>query len=85
MELVFTKTGKKDYEKILEDKHLSKVAYKLLELLERNPFEYPPSFKKLSGGLSNFYSRRINKQHRLVYEIDGNQVVVISMWSHYEF
>lgn len=55
-------------------------------VIERDPFGYPPPFEKLVGDLSGTYSRRINYQHRLVYEVfpEENTVKVIRMWSHYE-
>jgi Txe/YoeB family toxin of toxin-antitoxin system len=56
---------------------------KLLYIISDNPFQSPPHYKKLVG-YSGRYSRRINKKHRLVYEIDGNLIRILSMWSHYE-
>ena len=82
MEIVFSKTAEKDWRKILQHKALAANANKLLQILERNPFE--PPYEKLVGKLRNCYSRRINRQHRLVYEITNNQIVILSMWSHYE-
>ena len=51
-----------------------------------NPFCYPPSYEKLSGDLSGLYSRRINRQHRIVYEVDEekHEIHIIRMWTHYE-
>ena len=61
-------------------------AEELLGLLERNPFENPPSFEKLVGDLAGAYSRRINIQHRLVYQIleAERTVKVLRLWTHYE-
>jgi len=58
----------------------------LLDILRKNPYQTPPPFEKLLGDLSGAYSRRINIQHRLVYQIldDEKVVKVISMWTHYE-
>jgi len=56
---------------------------KLLYILNDNPFQNPPPYKKLEG-YSNRYSRRINKQHRLVYTIIENTIKINSMWTHYE-
>ena len=70
----------------LKSAGLDKKAKQLLEVLIFNPFQNPPSYEKLVGDLSGFYSRRINRQHRLVYRVDeNNQIVYVdSMWSHYE-
>ena len=58
----------------------------MLEILKENPFRSPPQYEKLVGNLSGFYSRRINIQHRLVYEVfEENKIVrILKMWSHYE-
>ena len=58
----------------------------LLAILRRNPFQQPPPFEKLSGDLAGSFSRRINIQHRLVYQVFANQraVKVLRMWTHYE-
>ncbi len=71
---------------LLKSAGLDKKAKQLLEVLIFNPFQNPPSYEKLVGDLSGFYSRRINRQHRLVYRVDeNNQIVYVdSMWSHYE-
>lgn len=65
---------------------LKAKAEQLIEILRDNPYQTPPSFEKLVGDLSGAYSRRINIQHRLVYQvIDGEKVVkIIRMWTHYE-
>ncbi len=85
MEIVFTKQALKDAEKLKQFPTLNEKARSLVELLERNPFETPPTYEKLIG-FENVYSRRINVQHRLVYEVRKNEnvVVVIRMWTHYE-
>lgn len=65
---------------------LKPQAEKLLLLRERDPFAMPPRFEKLVGNLSGFYSRRINIQHRLVYQLDEKRRIVhiLRMWTHYE-
>ena len=85
MEIVFTKQSYKDYEKLKQFPSLVKKVQSLVELLEDNPFTSPPSYEKLLG-FENVYSRRINVQHRLVYEVrkEEQKVVIIRMWTHYE-
>lgn len=84
-ELVYTKQAQKDAKKISRAGLREKTEL-LLDILKKNPFQTPPSFEKLAGDLSGGYSRRINIQHRLVYQVfkDIKIVKVISMWSHYE-
>ena len=83
--VVYTKNAAKDISK-LKAVNLSNKAQNLIELIKENPFQNPPPYEKLLGNLSGLYSRRINIQHRLVYEIleDVKTVKIISMWSHYE-
>ena len=83
--VVFTKRALKDAKK-LSAAGLRSKAETLLDILRENPYQTPPSFEKLIGDLSRAYSRRINIQHRLVYQIinDEKTVKVIRMWSHYE-
>ena len=83
--VVFTKQALKDAKK-LSAAALRPKAEKLLDILRENPYQTPPPFEKLIGDLSGAYSRRINIQHRLVYQIidDDKTVKVIRMWSHYE-
>jgi toxin YoeB len=83
--LVYTRQARKDA-KQLATAGLKEKAADLLKLLERNPFEAPPPYEKLLGDLSGAYSRRINIQHRLVYQVLEEDCVikVIRMWSHYE-
>ena len=75
----------KDIEKLKENK-LDSKAKKLIEVLRINPFQNPPPYEKLVGNLNGLYSRRINIQHRLIYQVieDKSVVRIISMWSHYE-
>jgi Txe/YoeB family toxin of toxin-antitoxin system len=83
--LVYTRQARKDA-KQLAAAGLKEKALELLNLLERNPFEVPPPYEKLLGDLSGVYSRRINIQHRLVYQVieEEHVVKVIRMWTHYE-
>ena len=83
--LVFTKQAQKDAQKIAQAA-LKLQAERLLEILKENPHKSPPPFEKLIGDLSGAYSRRINIQHRLVYQIldDIKTVKIIRMWTHYE-
>lgn len=84
-QIVFTKHAQKDAKK-LASAGLKKKASALLEVLKENPFQTPPPYEKLIGDLLGAYSRRINIQHRLVYQIltDEKVVKVLRMWSHYE-
>lgn len=80
MEIVYSKQSFKDYEKLKQFPSLVEKVKALIELLEGNPYQTPPSYEKLLG-FDNVYSRRINNQHRLVYEIrkEENVVVIIRM------
>ncbi|MCR5185191.1 MAG: Txe/YoeB family addiction module toxin [Bacilli bacterium] len=80
----FTKNADKD-KKLLKSAGLEDKVKKLLNLIAENPFQTPPSFEKLVGDLDEYYSRRINLQHRLVYKVhkEVKTIVVHSMWSHY--
>jgi len=84
-QLVFTKLAKKDAKKIVQS-GLKPQANRLLDLLRKDPYRNPPPYEKLIGDLSGAYSRRINIQHRLIYQIleDINTVKIIRMWTHYE-
>ena len=83
--VIFTKQTQKDA-KNLSAAGLRPKAEKLIEILRENPYQFPPPFEKLLGDLSGAFSRRINIQHRLVYQIldDEKVVKVIRMWTHYE-
>ncbi len=83
--LVYTRQAQKDARKLAEA-GLKDKAVALLEILEANPFQTPPPFEKLVGDLTGAYSRRINIQHRLVYQVleEERIVKVIRLWSHYE-
>ena len=84
-QLVYTKHAQKDAEK-LAAAGLKEKAKSLLAILGDNPFQNPPPYEKLIGDLAGAYSRRINIQHRLVYQVLEEQrvVKVLRMWSHYE-
>lgn len=83
--IVFAKHAEKDAKK-LAAAGLKSQAQELLAVLANDPFQNPPPFEKLIGDLAGAYSRRINIQHRLVYEvfIDERVVRVLRMWTHYE-
>lgn len=83
--LVYTKQAQKDAKKVISSNLKSKTL-DLLEVLKNNPFQNPPPYEKLVGDLDGAYSRRINIQHRLVYEvIEEEQIIkIIRMWIHYE-
>jgi len=83
-ELVYTKQAQKDAKK-LDSAKLQNKALLLLEIIENNPYQNPPPYEKLIGDLAGAYSRRINIQHRLVYEVyDDERVVrVLRLWTHY--
>jgi len=85
MEIVFTRQAEKDFEKIKRNPILLKKVIALLDLLEVNPFSNPPRFEKLIG-FDHVYSRRINQQHRLIYQTiqPDNIIKIIRMWTHYE-
>ena len=83
--LVYIKQAQRDVKKISQA-WLKKNVLGLLEILEQNPFQSPPRYEKLLGDLSGAYSRRINIQHRLVYQVLEKEkaVKVLRMWTHYE-
>ena len=83
--VVFTKQAQKDAKKIASS-NLKPQAQRLLDILAKNPFQNPPLYEKLMGDLAGAFSRRINIQHRLVYQVYGKErtVKVIRMWTHYE-
>ena len=84
-QFVFTKQAQKDAEK-LAAAGLKGKAIELLEIIRENPFRTPPRFEKLLGDLAGAYARRINIQHRLVYEVlEPEKIIkIIRMWTHYE-
>ncbi len=84
-ELVYTRQARKDAKK-LKGTPLAKKAKLLLEIIREDPFTDPPPFEALVGDLKGAYSRRINIQHRLVYQVLSDQMIVkvIRLWTHYE-
>lgn len=84
-QLVYTAQAKKDAKK-LTTSGLKENAQAVLETLAKNPLKNPPPYEKLVGDLAGAYSRRVNIQHRVVYQIykKKQQVKVIRMWTHYE-
>lgn len=83
--IVYTKTALKDIPK-LKSAHLDDKAKSLIDVIRINPFQKPPPYEKLVGDLNGAYSRRINVQHRLVYEVyeQEQKIKIISLWTHYE-
>ena len=83
--LVYTKQAQKDAQKLTAS-NLRNKAQALLDLIQTNPFQNPPPYEKLVGDLDGAYSRRINIQHRLVYEVieSAHTVKILRMWTHYE-
>lgn len=75
----------KEIEKLKINK-LDTKAKKLIDIIKVNPYQNPPPYEKLVGDLKDYYSRRINLQHRLIYQVNENEKIVriLSMWTHYE-
>ena len=84
--IVYYKKAVKDIPKLKTAK-LDRKARALIELIREDPFKNPPPYEKLQGDLQGAYSRRINIQHRLVYQVleEKKTVRILSMWTHYEF
>ena len=83
--IVYTKQAQKDAKKIASA-NLKDKTVELIEILRNNPYQSPPPYEKLVGDLTGAYSRRINIQHRLIYQIleEQKSVKIIRMWTHYE-
>jgi toxin YoeB len=83
--ILYSTQAKRDA-KNLASSGLKDKALLLLEMIGNNPYQNPPPYEKLSGNLDGAYSRRINKQHRLVYRVEEehHEIWVIRMWTHYE-
>ena len=81
----YHKRAVKEIQKLKENK-LAEKAKNLIELIKINPYQIPPPYEKLTGNLKGLYSRRINIQHRLIYQVneDKSTIKIISLWSHYE-
>lgn len=84
-ELYFTRQARKDARK-LASAGLKEKAERMLDIIRGNPYQTPPPYEKLTGDLAGAYSRRINIQHRLVYQVldDENAVKILRLWTHYE-
>lgn len=84
--IVYTKKAAADIPKLKAAK-LDSKAKALIEVIRKNPYQTPPPYEKLVGGLQGAYSRRINVKHRLVYEVleAAQTVKIISLWTHYDF
>ncbi len=83
--LVYTNQVRKDAKK-LTSAGLKEAAQALLDTIQQNPYQNPPPYEKLVGDLSGAYSRRINIQHRLVYQVLESEktIKILCMWTHYE-
>jgi toxin YoeB len=81
--IIFIKEAQKDFQKIKKSHH-KKTCLTLIDLIKTDPFKNPPPYKKLLG-YSNMYSRRINIQHRLLYELDekNKMIKILKLWNHY--
>ncbi|MCP3874452.1 MAG: Txe/YoeB family addiction module toxin [Desulfobacteraceae bacterium] len=84
-QIVYTKQAQKDAKK-LGSSGLKKKALSLIDILKANPYQVPPPYEKLIGDLMGAYSRRINIQHRIVYQVlrERKVVKILRMWTHYE-
>jgi Txe/YoeB family toxin of toxin-antitoxin system len=84
-QLIFMSQAQKDAKKLASSGLKPKVM-QLLELIQQNPLQYPPNYEILQGDMKGLISRRINKQHRLVYEVFEEEKIIkiYRMWSHYE-
>ena len=82
--IIYTSQAQKDAKK-LASSGLKEKTQEILNIMQNNPFQKPPPFEKLVGDLTGAYSRRINIQHRLVYQVYGEEMIikVIRMWTHY--
>ncbi|MCL2796450.1 MAG: Txe/YoeB family addiction module toxin [Firmicutes bacterium] len=85
--ILFSKEALKGLGLLAQKKSLLKNASNIVEILKVDPYQNPPPFEKLLGDLTGCFSRRINIQHRLVYSVDesAKEVLIHSVWSHYEF
>ncbi len=83
--IVYNKKVLKEIQKLKENK-LAEKAKKLIKIIKENPYQNSPPYEKLVGDLKNYYSRRINVQHRLAYQVleEEKKVKILSVWSHYE-
>lgn len=83
--IVYTKSAVKNIPKLKAAK-LSEKTQSLIKIIKNDPFQNPPPYEKLTGNMKGLYSRRINIQHRLVYEVLEQEKIIkiVSVWSHYE-
>ena len=83
--IVFTKQAQKDAKKVSAS-NLKPKAEKIIQILHQNPFQTPPPYEKLVGDLAGAYSRRLNIQHRIIYQVIADEKIVklIRTWTHYE-
>jgi len=84
--IYYTKQAQKDAKKLASSGHKEK-AQELLDIIKENPYQNPPPYEKLVGDLSGAYSRRINIQHRLVYQVledEQHAIKILRLWTHYE-
>jgi len=81
----FTKQAIKD-KKLLFSAKLEESTKEILNLICKDPYIYPPAFEKLNGNLKGYYSRRINRNHRIIYRVneEAGEIYIIRMWTHYE-
>ena len=79
----YTKLFKANYERAVKVGFAEKID-ELLRIVKNNPFQTPPPYEKLGGCIENKYSRRINKQHRLVYIIEKDRIIFDRCWGHYD-
>ncbi len=84
-QVFYDKSATKDIPK-LKAAHLDEKAKRLIALIQSNPYQTPPPYEKLVGDFKGAYSRRINRQHRLVYQVDEQRqaIKILAMWTHYE-
>ena len=84
--IYLTNHAQKDIKKLKSHAAAYKRYCELFKILEENPYQNPPQYEKLSGDLNGHYSRRLNIQHRLVYEVleEQESVKILSVWTHYE-
>ena len=84
--IVILKSAQKDKEKVKQYPALKRNVENLIDLLRENPYQNPPPYESLIGDMKGLYSRRINRQHRVVYRVleEESTIIIVSMWSHYE-
>lgn len=85
--IILTKQAQKDKDKIKQLPALERNVKNLIEIIKINPYQNPPSYEILIGDLKGLFSRRINRQHRLVYRVfeEKKIIMIVSMWTHYDY